>query len=82
MRGVRINDAILFVAANMPKETPQTKETINVMTMREIVLKVYRGRFLTSEYGKKVTISQVMTQIATSPTMKLAMYLFKTHSPA
>ena len=48
INGVKINDAHLFVAANMPKETPQTTEASNVMPMREIVLKVYNGRFFIS----------------------------------
>jgi len=48
MKGVTINDAHLLVAANMPKETPQMTEAINVMPMREIVLRVYSGRFLIS----------------------------------
>ena len=40
MKGVRTRDAILFVAANMPKETPQATEIKSVITMRETVLKV------------------------------------------
>jgi hypothetical protein len=40
MNGVRTNDAILFVAANMPKETPQITEMANVSAIREIVLTV------------------------------------------
>jgi hypothetical protein len=82
MKGVRTNDATLFVAASIPKETPQTTEMTNVIVIREIVLKVYNGRFLISGYCTKVTISQVMTQRTTSPTMKLARYLRKVHSPA
>jgi hypothetical protein len=48
MKGVRIRDAHLFVAANMPKETPHATEIKSVITIRETVLKVYKGRFLTS----------------------------------
>jgi hypothetical protein len=48
MKGVRISDAHLFVAANMPKETPHATEIKSVITMRETVLKVYKGRFLIS----------------------------------
>jgi len=44
MKGVRISDAHLFVAANMPKEIPQTTEIKSVIVMRETVLKVYKGR--------------------------------------
>jgi hypothetical protein len=44
MKGVRISDAHLFVAANMPKETPHTTEIKSVITIRETVLKVYNGR--------------------------------------
>ena len=33
-------DAILFVAASMPKETPQSVEIARVKIIREIVLKV------------------------------------------
>jgi len=48
MKGVRTSDAHLFVAANMPKETPQAIEINSVITIRETVLKVYNGRFLIS----------------------------------
>jgi hypothetical protein len=48
MKGVRINDAHLFVAANMPKETPHATEIKSVITIRETVLKAYKGRFLIS----------------------------------
>ena len=48
MKGVRVSDAHLFVAANMPKETPQAIEINSVITIRETVLKVYNGRFLIS----------------------------------
>jgi hypothetical protein len=40
MRGVSTRDATLFVAASIPKETPQTTEIIKVITIREIVLRV------------------------------------------
>jgi hypothetical protein len=46
------------------------------------VANVYRGRFFISGYGTKVTISQVMTQRATSPAMKLAKNLRKRNQPA
>jgi hypothetical protein len=46
--GVSIKEAILFVAARMPNETPQSTEIARVMIMREIVLKVKVGRFLSS----------------------------------
>jgi len=81
MKGVRINDAYLFVAASMPKDTPQRTETKSVIPMRETVLKVYNGRFLTSSYGRKVTISQVITQRMANPPTKLIRYLRKSHSP-
>lgn len=81
MKGVRISDAHLFVAASMPKETPQATETTSVIPIREIVLNVYNGRFLVSSYGRKVTISQVITHRMTSPMTRLIMYLRKTHSP-
>ena len=45
MKGVRISDATLFVAANMPKETPQRIEIKSVIMIRETVLKVYKGRY-------------------------------------
>jgi hypothetical protein len=48
MNGVRISDAHLFVAANMPKETPHTTEIKSVIIIRETVLKVYKGRSLIS----------------------------------
>jgi hypothetical protein len=81
MKGVRINDAILLVAANIPKETPQTTDKKSVNTILEIVLKVYNGRFLTSGYGMKVTINQVITHKKTNPATKIAIHLRKTNSP-
>jgi ribosomal protein L30E len=48
IKGVRISDAHLFVAANMPKETPQATEIKSVIAILEIVLIVYKGRFLIS----------------------------------
>ena len=48
MKGVRTRDAHLFVAAKIPKETPQRSEITSVIVILETVLKVYRGRFLTS----------------------------------
>lgn len=80
--GVMINEAILFVAANIPKETPQATEIKRVNKMRETVLKVYNGRFLTSGTFTKVTISQVITHRITRPRMKLSVYLRTFHSPA
>jgi len=82
MNGVRISDAVLFVAASMPKETPQRTETTRVIAIREIVLKVYNGRLLISGYGKKVMISQVITQRMTNPPTKLIRYFLTIHSPA
>jgi len=82
MKGVRTSDATLFVAASIPKETPHTTEIARVIRILEIVANVYRGRFFISGYETKVTISQVMTQRATSPTMKLAKYLRKHNQPA
>jgi hypothetical protein len=82
MKGVRTSDANLFVEANMPKETPQITEAIRVIRILAMVLKVYKGRFLISSYGRKVMISQVMTQIMTNPTMKLTRALLTLHSPA
>jgi hypothetical protein len=46
--GVSIKEAILFVAARMPNETPQSTEIARVIRMRETVLKVKVGRFLSS----------------------------------
>jgi len=40
MKGVRTNDATLFVAASIPKETPQATEIKSVIIIREIVLRV------------------------------------------
>jgi len=40
MKGVRISDAVLFVAARIPKETPHRIEIKSVIVIREIVLKV------------------------------------------
>jgi len=37
-----------LVAASMPKETPQMTEATKVIPMREIVLRVYSGRFFNS----------------------------------
>jgi hypothetical protein len=82
MNGVRINEAILFVAANIPKETPQTTEIMRVNDIREIVLKVNQGRFLISGYGRKLIISHAMTKRATSPMTNLIMYPLTSHSPA
>jgi len=48
MKGVRTSDAHLFVAANMPKETPQATEIKSVIMILETVLNVYNGRFLIS----------------------------------
>ena len=81
MKGVRMSDAHLFVAANMPKETPQATEIASVITILEIVLIVYNGRFLISGFGTKVTISQVMMQRMTNPPMKLIRYFRKVHAP-
>ena len=82
MKGVRISDAHLFVAASMPNETPQTTDTSSVIAIRETVLRVYNGRFLVSGYGMNVTISHVMTMRMSNPAMKLIRYLRKPHSPA
>jgi len=79
---VRTNEAIRFVAASMPKETPQATETANVMSIRDIVLKVYKGRFLISGYRTKDMISQVKTKRTASPNMKLSRYFRNVHSPA
>lgn len=49
MNGVRIKEAIRFVAASMPNETPQTTEISSVIVIRKTVLIVYNGRFLISE---------------------------------
>jgi hypothetical protein len=38
--GVSTREAILFVAARIPNETPHATERAKVMTMREIVLTV------------------------------------------
>jgi hypothetical protein len=81
MKGVRINDAHLFVAASMPKETPQTTERMRVITILDTVLKVYNGRFLISGFCTKVTINQVIAQRIASPPRKLIAYLRKLHSP-
>jgi len=40
MKGVSIRDATLFVAASIPKETPQRMEIKRVITILETVLKV------------------------------------------
>ena len=40
INGVSSMEAILFVAASMPKETPQSVEIARVKIIREIVLKV------------------------------------------
>ena len=82
MKGVRISEATLFVAASMPKETPQITEISSVIVILEVVLSAYSGRFLISGYCTKVTISQVITQRITNPRMKLARYCRKTQSPA
>jgi hypothetical protein len=81
MNGVRTSDATLFVAASMPKDTPQRTDRTNVIVIRETVLRVYRGRFSISGKGRKFTISQVIAQRITRPAMKLNRYLRKSHSP-
>jgi hypothetical protein len=48
MKGVKTSEATLFVAARIPKDTPQSTESASVITMRATVLKVYNGRFFTS----------------------------------
>jgi hypothetical protein len=78
--GVSIKEAILFVAARIPNETPQSTEIARVMRMREIVLKVKVGKSLSSE-GKRVMINQVMMNKPIIPTTKLTQYLLKSHSP-
>jgi len=55
-RGVMKNDAVLFVAAKMPKRTPQTIEITRVMTIRETVLNVYEGRCLISGFPTRYAI--------------------------
>ena len=82
MKGVRIRDATLFVAANMPKETPQAIETRRVIIIRKTVLKVCEGRLWISGYFTKVIISQTITQRATNPPMKLIKYLRMFQAPA
>ena len=81
MKGVRISEAHLFVAASMPKETPHTTETRRVITIRVIVLNVYNGRFLISSYGRKVMISQVIRHRIANPTTELTSDLRNPHSP-
>jgi len=92
MKGVRISDAHLFVAANMPKEIPQAIEITSVIIIRETVLKVHKGRSwicgnLLSEGSPvgnftKVTISQAIMERATNPPMKLIKYfLGMIHAP-
>jgi len=82
IKGVRIKEAALFVAANMPKETPQAIEIRRVTKIRKTVLKVYNGRSLISGYPTKVMISQVIKERMIKPLMKLIMYLRKFHAPA
>jgi hypothetical protein len=82
INGVSNSEAVLFVAARIPNETPQTTEMARVTSMREIVLKVKVGRFLSSGYGRKAMIAHAMNAKATIPTAKLAKYLLKLHSPA
>jgi hypothetical protein len=48
MKGVRMSDAHLFVAANMPKEIPQATEIKSVIVILKTVLKVNNGRLLIS----------------------------------
>jgi hypothetical protein len=48
INGVSIKEAILFVAARIPNETPQSTEIARVIMMRETVLKVKVGKFLSS----------------------------------
>jgi hypothetical protein len=40
MKGVRIIEAALFVAASIPKETPHATDIKSVITIRKTVLKV------------------------------------------
>jgi hypothetical protein len=88
MKGVRMREAILFVAASIPKVTPQRTESANVIAMRAMVLNVYNGRFLTASvssvlgYGTKLIISHARMQRATSPITNRARYPLKAHSPA
>ena len=82
INGVSNSEAVLFVAARIPNETPQTTEMARVMSMREIVLNVKVGRFLSSGYGRKVIIAHAKIAKATIPMAKLAKYLLKLHSPA
>ena len=80
MKGVRMKDATLFVAASMPKETPQRTEMKRVITIREMVLKVYNGRLWTSGYLEEAMINQAIMLKPTSPVTKLAKYLRKHHA--
>ena len=48
INGVRMSEAILFVAASIPKDTPQSTEIESVITIRATVLNVYNGRFFIS----------------------------------
>src|SRR4030066_953683 len=50
MNGVKMSEAILFVAASIPKDTPQSTESASVITIRVIVLRVYNGRFCISDF--------------------------------
>jgi len=82
MKGVRTSDAALFVAANMPKETPQAIEIKSVAVIRNSVLKVCNGRYLTSGYLAKVTINQATAERMINPMTKLSMYLRKLDTSA
>jgi hypothetical protein len=77
INGVKTNEATLFVAASMPNETPQITEITSVMTIREIVLNVYKGKFAASGFSDMVMIDQPITQRTASPPTKLAKYFFK-----
>jgi hypothetical protein len=77
INGVRTIEATLFVAARMPKKTPQTTEITSVITIREIVLNVYKGKFAASGLSDMVMIDQPITQRTASPPTKLAKYFFK-----
>jgi hypothetical protein len=48
INGVKMSEAILFVAASIPKDTPQSTEIKSVITIRATVLNVYNGRFFIS----------------------------------
>jgi hypothetical protein len=83
IRGVRISEAVLFVAAIMPKDTPQAIEIKSVIIIRVTVLKVYKGRSLISGYCAKLfMISQIAAQRIANPPMKLIKYFRKLHASA